>query len=89
MIRLIVTSLLLMTSSISLAHGPEPHRGSTPAAMAHWQPSANAVSSGRRDTLPPQSAAQDDVANAEHAPARFCMKNRNGKMHCVPFGPAH
>jgi hypothetical protein len=26
---------------------------------------------------------------AASAGQQFCMKNREGKLHCIPFGPAH
>lgn len=73
--------LLILAAVPAKAHGPQGHGPDAVRSQKTPQPADKHAKPGMR-----QLAVQaEDPVGAQ----RFCMKNQQGKVHCIPFGPGH
>lgn len=73
--------LLTLLAAPAMAHGPQGHG----PGEARQQKAAQPADKNAKPVMRQLAAQAEESAGAQ----RFCMKNQQGKVHCIPFGPGH
>ncbi len=79
-----------VSGALALTSGAQAHQGHRQQSQAFQStPQKNPkaqMAAGGKSAMPIQPIRQTRSAAEVEKPSRFCMANRDGKVHCIPFG---